>query len=198
MKAWFKKQIAAIKVWFSKKQPDVAPVDPPVAPPVVPPAPPPVTPPADGSAWHYCLFTDPTLYDNSNGAASQMGYFGVHGKINENLRRIAFLKEVQKLGGNVNCYIRGCWGGADALAYFLCGRVHPETPGKYADIRLPTDNPNGGGECDWAMWSARDLGIGKHLCWVLNDDASMPITRDTFAKAVASYTGSRLGAANIG
>jgi hypothetical protein len=104
------------------------------------------------------------------------------------------LKAVQKLGGNVNAYIRGNWGGGDVLSMALNGRAHPQD-GHYFPVKAPTADA---GEVDWAMWAAQYYGIDKHLCWVLNDDTSMPITRDTFAKAVASYTGSRLGAANIG
>lgn len=144
--------------------------------------------------WHYTLFTDATDYEDSHGAASQMGYFENHNTDNENLKRIAMLQAVNDLGGNVNCYIRGSWGGSDVLSMGLCGRSHPDD-GHYWPINTPTADS---GEVDWAMWAAQDLGITHHLCWVLNDDTSMPITRDTFAKAVSSYTGSRLGAENIG
>jgi len=153
-----------------------------------------IPPAASVSDWHYALFTDSTAYENSSGASSQMSYFSCHNTANENLKRIAMLQAVKDLGGNVNCYIRGSWGGSDVLSMGLCGRSHPDD-GHYWPINTPTADS---GEVDWAMWAARDLGITKHLCWVLNDDTSMPINKDTFAKAVASYTGSRLGAANIG
>ena len=164
----------------------------------VPPLPDPVVTnvppiPATG-AWRYTLFTDANAYENSHGASSQMSYFSLHNKPNENLARIEMLKAVQKLGGNVNCYIRGNWGGGDVLSMALDGRAHPQD-GHYFPIKAPTADA---GEVDWAMWAAQSLGITKQLCWVWNDDNSMPITRDTVAKAVASHTGSRLGAENIG
>ena len=165
------------------------------APPVVVTNVPPVVTNAPAStAWRFTLFTDKNAYENSYGASSQMSYFSCHNESNENLRRIAMLKSVNLLNGNVNTYIRGSWGGGDVLSMALCGRAHPGD-GHYFPIKEPTASA---GEVDWAMWASQTLGITHHLCWIWNDDTSMAITKSTVEKAVASYTGSKLGAENIG
>ncbi len=152
--------------------------------------------PVTGAAWRGCLFTKPTAFENSNGAASQMNYRGSHGEgAKENDDRKAMVRAVAAMGGNVTAYIIGKSNRVrnDVLDLCLCGRKHPDGT-RWLNIQEPTPEH---GEVDWAMWAARDLGITHHLAWIWNDDNSMPVTEATVIAAVATYAGTRLGMENV-
>lgn len=161
---------------------------PPVPVPPVPPVPEPVT---VTGGWRGTMFTPPTPgFPNNHGVTSQLDYRGIHGQSNEDTLRLDMFGHIQAWGGNVLTYIRGNWGrGNQVLDMCLNGRRHPGD-GHYFPI-------NGKPESDFAMWASQKFGITKHLCWIWNDDNSMPINDQTVKDAVDSYDGTRLGIENI-
>lgn len=188
--SWWDKVVA----WFRKAKAEPKPAPVPVPAPTPTPTPTPEPSPIANSEWRGCLFTEPTPYENSNGAASQLGYYECHGKANENPKRVEMLKAVKSMNGNTIIYIRGSWWkNSPVLDMCLAGRKHPGD-GHYFPIKEPL---SAGTEVDWAMWAARDLGLTKHICFIWNDDKSMPVTEQTVAACVASYAGSRLGMENV-
>ena len=154
---------------------------------------PPVPPPST-NGWRYATFIKANPYENYNGAASAMGYRGIHGKPNENPWRVEMVKGTAALGCDTLVYIRG---NSDVnnpvLDMCLNGRKHPGD-GHYFPIKDPL---TAGTEVDWAMWAAKDYGIAHQLCWIWNDDKSMPLTEDVVKQTIAGYDGTRLPIENV-
>lgn len=173
---------------WKKNKPTPAPTPTPVPTPTPTPAP-------TTSAWRGVMFVPATAgMPNNRGVSSQLDYRGCHGKANENAVRLDMLQCVKNWGGNVLCYIRGeCSRPSEVLDMCLNGRKHPGD-GHYFPIKAPTkDN----GEVDWAMWAKQAYGIDKHICWIWNDNNSVPYTEAIVQEAVKAYDGCRLGMENV-
>ena len=151
--------------------------------------------PVAAAGWNYALFTDPTPYENSSGAASQMGYLVHPNGANENPNRIAMLKAVAALHGNVNSFIVGKNGVKEPVKNMCLMGAASTADGHFFPIKAPTATD---GEVDWVSWMSDELGIKYQLAWVFNDDNSMPFTRQTIADAVAATKGSRIGMSRWG
>ena len=145
--------------------------------------------------WHGCMFVPGTSgLPNNHGVSSQLEYRGVHNKANENIIRIDMLQCVKNWGGNVLCYIRGEFSRPnEVLDMALNGMKHP-SDGHYFPTKAPDTN---NGEVDWAMWAKQTYGISHHICWIWNDNTSVPFTQAIVNEAVKSYDGTRLGMENV-
>jgi len=144
--------------------------------------------------WKGVMFVPATPgMPNNRGVSSQLDYRGCHGKSNETAVRMDMLQCVKNWGGNTLIYIRGefCRPN-DVLDMCLNGRKHP-TDGHY----FPTKAPTGSGEVDWAMWAKGVYGIEKHVCFIWNDNTTVPFSEGVLAEAVKSYDGCRLGMGNV-
>jgi len=148
-----------------------------------------------GSAnWRGVMFVPATPgMPNNKGVSSQLGYRGCHNGPNENGVRKDMLQCVKNWGGNTLIYIRGEFSRPnDVLDMCLNGRKSP-ADGHY----FPVNTPSGSGEVDWAMWAKEKHGIDRHVCFIWNDNTSVPFTEGIVAEAVRSYDGCRLGMENI-
>lgn len=131
---------------------------------------------------------------NNRGVSSQLDYRGCHSKPNENAVRIDMLQCVKNWGGNVLVYIRGEFCRVNpVLDMALNGMKHPGD-GHYFPVKSPASS---GGEVDWAMWAKETYGIEKHVCFIWNDNTSIPFSENIVMEAVRSYDGCRLGMENI-
>jgi hypothetical protein len=145
--------------------------------------------------WRGCMFVPATPgMPNNRGVSSQLDCRGCHSKPNENTVRIDMLQCVKNWGGNTLVYIRGefCRGNP-VLDMALNGMKHPGD-GHYLPVKAPTAS---NGEVDWAMWAKGEFGIDRHVCFIWNDNTSVPFTENIVAEAVASYAGCRLGMENM-
>jgi hypothetical protein len=145
--------------------------------------------------WRGCMFVPASFgMPNNQGVSSQLDYRGCHGKSNDNAMRIDMLQCVKNWGGNTLVYIRGEFKRPnEVLDMCLNGRKSP-TDGHYFPVNIPT---SGNGEVDWAMWAKEKYGIDRHVCFIWNDNNSVPFTEGIVAEAVKSYDGCRLGTKNI-
>ena len=154
------------------------------------------TPPVTNAlAWRGVMFTPATPgLPNNNGVRSQLDYRGIHNQSGEFAQRMDMPVCIQRWGGNTLIYIRGEFDRNNpVLDMVLNGRRHPGD-GHYFPIKTPTATA---GEVDFAMWMKQTYGIDKHVCWVWNDNTSVPFTASVVAEAVAAYDGCRLGLENV-
>ena len=144
--------------------------------------------------WKGVMFVPATPgMPNNRGVSSQLDYRGCHGKPNENAVRMDMLQCVKNWGGNTLIYIRGEFG-RQMVDLDGCLNGRKMTSGLYYPVRAPTASS---GEVDWAMWAKGAYGIEKHVCFIWNDNQSVPFTENIVSEAVASYDGCRLGMENI-
>ena len=153
------------------------------------------TPPAPQPSAHFRgnLFFDATLTPSTPPlawATSAMDYRAIHGQSNEGQKRREYFNAVHTMGGNALIYIRGNWQRGNVVLDMILNGRKSNVDGHYF-------TPGDDGEHDMALWAAQSLGVTRHLCFIWNDDNSVPITEAVVKEAVDSYDGTRLGMENI-